>query len=98
MTVVFQPKETLLKVLFDLHSNCFESFEEFRNCHNDPKDRLFMEMEELMNIIYPVHAASHDDIWLRNMQLEYQQCSSESGTKDYLMNFIFPKIAVEGDP
>ena len=98
MTVVFQPKETLLKVLFDLHSNCFESFEEFRNCLNEPTCRLFMEMEELMNIIYPVHAASHDDIWLRNMQLQYEQCSSESGTKDYLMNFIFPKIAVEGDP
>ena len=75
MTVVLQPKETPIAVLFGRVKPLNEddtdmSFETFRNCLIDPKDERYMDMERLMNNIYPVDAASLDDIWLWKSQLQ----------------------------
>ena len=53
MTVVFQPKETLIAELYG--SRLIEtSFEKFKNSLTDPNDFLYMDMESLYNNIYPV--------------------------------------------
>ena len=59
MTVVLQPKETPISMLFDKVRPLNEdetdmSYETFKNCLTDPKDELYMDMERLMNAVYPV--------------------------------------------
>jgi len=59
MTVVLQPKETPIAVLFDKVRPLNEdgsdmSYETFKNCLTDAKDGRYMDMERLMNTVYPV--------------------------------------------
>ena len=63
MTVVFQPKETPIAILFGKVGPLNEddtdmSFETFKNYLTDPKDARYMNMERLMNSVYPFDAAS----------------------------------------
>ena len=69
MTVVFQPKETLIAKLYDSEFINM-SFEMFKNCLTDPKDGLYMDMERLMNNIYPPDEACVEELWLWKSQLQ----------------------------
>ncbi len=66
MTVVFQPKETPIKILFDkardpkcelalpLNEDDTEmSYETFKNGLTDPESEFYMDMERLMIQVYP---------------------------------------------
>ena len=69
MTVVLQPKETPIAIFFGKVKPINEdgtdmSFETFRNCLVDPKNERYMDMERLMNSLYPKDAVSLADIWL----------------------------------
>jgi len=62
MTVVFQPKETPIALLFNKVTPRNEdetdmSYEKFKNCLTDPKDELYMDMERLMNAVFPYDPA-----------------------------------------
>ena len=66
MTVVLQPKETPIAVLFDkvkpLNDDETDmSYEAFKKCLTDPEDELYMDMEKLMNAIYPVGMESFNE-------------------------------------
>ena len=61
MTVVFQPKETLIAKLYD--SDFINmSFEKFKNSLTDPNDFLYMDMESLYNNIYPVDEVNVEEL------------------------------------
>ena len=71
MTVVLQPKETPIAKLFDKVKPLNEddtdmSFETFKNCLTDPKEELYMDMERLMNAVYPLETQEQlDEIVIR---------------------------------
>ena len=75
MTVVFKPKEIPIEVLFvkvePLNEDDTDmSFDTFKNCLTDPKDELYMDMERLMNNIYPPDEACVEELWLWKSQLQ----------------------------
>ena len=75
MTVVFKPKEIPIEVLFvkvePLNEDDTDmSFDTFKNCLTDPKDGLYMDMERLMNNIYPPDEACVEELWLWKSQLQ----------------------------
>ena len=66
MSVVLQPKETPIAKLFDKAKPRNEddtdmSFETFKNCLTDPKEELYMDMERLMNAVYPLETQEQLD-------------------------------------
>ena len=66
MTVVLQPKETPIAILFDKvrplnEDNTYMSYEMFKKCLVDPLDGRYMNMERLMNTVYPMENV--DEIW-----------------------------------
>ena len=66
MTVVLQPIETPIALLFDKAGPLNEDstdmpYEKFKNCLTDPNDERYMDMERLMHTVYP--AADISEIW-----------------------------------
>ena len=93
MTVVLQPKETCIATVFEtLKDEAFKdmSFETFRNCVQDPKDELYMDIERLMNHIFPVNTANLEDIWLAHGCLSPTE--AESFSTDDIINTDLPSL------
>ena len=91
MTVVLQPKEIPITTLFDkvrpLHEDeTYMSYETFKNCLTDPLDKRYMDMEFLMNTVYPVEKVN--EIWTWHT---YTLCSNLYPVEAY------PVDAVDGD-
>ena len=75
MTVKFEPKEIPIRILFDKVKPINEddtdmSFDTFMKCVTDPEDELYMDMERLMNNIYPPNEAYVEKLWRWKLQVE----------------------------
>ena len=99
LIVVFHPKETPIKSLSDQvrpFKCCPGSvldpemlYEEFEQCLTDPYDPRYMDMELLMNTVYPEETVNQ--IWkLRTRELTCSYNSYPVGA--------YPVLAVDGDP
>ena len=96
LIVVFQPKETPIRTLFDkvrplklLNGVETEiSYEMFRNKLTHPRNPLYMSMERLMNTLYPEETVNQ--IWTWTMR-ELTSASNSYSVEAY------PVDAVDGD-
>ena len=75
VTVKFEPKEIPIRILFDKVEPINEddtdmSFDTFKKCVTDPKDERYMDMERLMNNIYPPNEAYVEVLWRWELQVE----------------------------
>ena len=75
MTITFEPKESPIRILFDKVKPINEddtdmSFDTFKKCVTDPEDELYMDMERLMNNIYPPNEAYVEKLWRWKLQVE----------------------------
>ena len=93
LTVVLQPKETPIRSLFDKvgpHQRGSEmSYETFKCCLSDPDDPRYMDMEVLMNTVYPEETV--EGIWRWDTRW-MTSCSNFYSVEAY------PVDAVDGDP
>ena len=97
LTVVFQPKDTPIRNLFDkvrpfrvLHRVESEvSYEKFKYALTHPRNPLYMSMERLMNTLYPEETVNQ--IWDWQVR-ELTMCSNFYSVEAY------PVAAVAGDP
>ena len=74
ITVVLQPKETPIAVLFSIVKPLNEdradmSYETFKTSLTDPKDARYMDMERLMNTVYPAEKVK--EIWDWDCRCDY---------------------------
>ena len=58
MTVVFQPRETLLQILFTTAKPTYwhggeVTYEDFKYVVDDPDDTRYLDIEDLVNAVYP---------------------------------------------
>ena len=79
MIVVLQSKETPIAILFDKARPLNEdkadmSYDTFKTCLTDPKDGRYMDMERLMNTVYPLEKVN--EIWPLHCKRCIKHCGS----------------------
>ena len=99
MTVVLQPKETPIAVLFSKVKPLNEdradmSYETFKTCLTDPKDGRYMDMERLMNTVYPVETVK--EIWDWDCRCDYATLHDRKRRRLTTCSNLYPVEAYPG--
>ena len=99
ITVVLQPKETPIAVLFSIVKPLNEdrtdmSYETFKTSLTDPKDARYMDMERLMNTVYPVEKVK--EIWDWDCRCDYATLHDRKRRRLTTCTNLYPVEAYPG--